>query len=64
MKSINQCRFCGHHLLAHLHWVNEPEFNWIEGKCSQENYTCLCTEYGDKDNLTYLEEKYDKKHSL
>jgi hypothetical protein len=57
---INQCRFCGHHRIAHLHWLLEPsEGRWLEGKCNQGNDTCPCEDYGDVDNLKFLEEKYE-----
>ena len=62
-KRINECRFCGHHILAHLHWVNDPEFKWLEGKCSQHNNICTCTEYGAPDNLEFLEDKYNRKQN-
>lgn len=66
MTRLNHCRFCDHHYIDHIfsliERIDDPDFEWKQGPCHFPS--CTCDEYGDADNLVFLEELYERKNSL
>ena len=61
MPRLNSCRFCDHHYIDHIYNMIKkpmPDCEWKEGPCHFPD--CICKEYGDADNLKFLEEKYER----
>lgn len=63
LKNFELCRFCNHYYAAHT------DSKWKPTSCQNivtfdKFKPCKCPEFFSKDNLEFLEQKYDKIKSL
>jgi hypothetical protein len=57
-KSFDLCRTCSHYYLSHTDIEHKPSF------CHTTVDRCKCQEYVPKENLEYLEWKYERKLAI
>lgn len=60
IRNFELCRSCNHFFLSHTTIYNHPSHCHILIDPDFKNRPCKCSEFLPKDNLKFLEYKYDK----